>query len=97
MIKSILTAAALIGLAVPTASAHTSRTTVVTKRVVPVVAVSQRNTRGIRAVNRRSIVAVTPKVKIVTPVLKIVTTPSRVAVAKKKAVVPVRSTRNFRR
>ena len=96
MIKSILTAAALIGLAVPAASAGTHRTTVVTKRVVPVVAVSQRNTRAIRAANRRSVVAVRPRVKIVTPVLKIATVPTRVVV-KKKAVVPVRSRRIIRR
>lgn len=96
MIKSILTATALMGLAgltVPAASAQTfHKANVVTKRVVPVAIVSARNNRVIRATNRRSVIAVRPRVKIVTPVVKIVT-----PVVTKKKVVPVRTRRVIRR
>ena len=95
MIKSILTATALMGLAgltVPAASAQTfHKANVVTKRIAPVAVISTRNNRVIRSTNRRAVIAVTPRVTIVTPAFKIVKPVT------KKRVAPVRTRRVIRR
>ncbi|MEO9971365.1 MAG: hypothetical protein ABJG15_16335 [Hyphomonadaceae bacterium] len=98
MIKSLLTAAALIGLATPTAFAHGAHNTrIVTKAVTPVIAVATPNRRVVRANTRRAgVIVQTPVLSISVPVRKVIAAPSRRVVAKTR-FTPVRSTRVIRR
>ena len=94
MIKSILTAAAFIGLAVPAASAHgVHKSTVITKRSTPIVAVSPLAVRKSRTLNRRGSIAImTPVVKIVAPIVKVPVVSTRVVNRRAKSV-PARNRR----